>query len=102
MVFHKLVQQDVSSALSYYGAYSERTEERFWKDLDKAFTRIGRYPADQHFDTSGLRRVNLEKYPYHVLYDVFQDKPRIWAVRHDKRKSSFGTRRFGNVLDLDK
>jgi len=94
MTFHKTVQKDISNALAYYGGFSERTEERFWSDLESAFLKIEKYPVEQHFDASGLRRVNLKNYPYHVLYDVFAGEPRIWAVKHDKRRPVFGTKRF--------
>ena len=97
MTFHKLVQKDISNALSYYGSYSDETADRFWRDLESALQKIKKHPTGHHYEASGLRRVNLNTYPYHVLYDTFAGEPRIWAVKHDKRRPVFGTKRFNRM-----
>jgi hypothetical protein len=37
--------------------------------------------------------VNLERFPYHFLYDTHAEFIFIFVVRHDKRHPSFGLRR---------
>lgn len=40
-----------------------------------------------------LRRVNLERFPYHFFYRVAGDAVRILVVRHHKRRPTLGTHR---------
>lgn len=53
MTFHRLVQRDISEALSYYAQYSRQTEDKFWDDLEVGFGKIEKSPTSQHFDASG-------------------------------------------------
>jgi hypothetical protein len=55
--------------------------------------KIRKHPTRFHFDSSGLRRSNLKKFPYHVLFIDYPDRVRIQVVRHDSRRSAFGVRR---------
>jgi len=51
-------------------------------------------PRRFHFDRSGLRRCNLERFPYHFLYDIRGEYVRVWVLRHDRRNPDFGLDRF--------
>lgn len=51
-------------------------------------------PLYFHFDRSGLRRCNLDRFPYHFLYDVRGTYIRVWVVRHNSRRPKFGLERF--------
>jgi hypothetical protein len=74
-------------------AISERLEARFWDELDEALDSIEANPTQHHFDASGLRRTNLRKFPYHVLFEEQLDVTRILVIRHDHRHPSYGLRR---------
>jgi hypothetical protein len=52
-------------------------------------------PSLYHFDALGLRRYNLNRFPYHFLYDVHDNCVRVWVLRHNKQKLKFGLKRFG-------
>jgi hypothetical protein len=51
-------------------------------------------PRFFHFDQSGLRRCNLDRFPYHFLYDVRENYVRVWVLRYNGRDPKFGLRRF--------
>ncbi len=40
-----------------------------------------------------LRRVNLERFPYHFLFRVVDDAVRVLVVRHHRRRPTLGTHR---------
>jgi len=40
-----------------------------------------------------IRRVNLERFPYHFLFRIVGDVFRILVVRHHSRHPSLGSRR---------
>jgi len=65
----------------------------FWSRLQAGFNRIQKFPERHHIDPSGYRRLNLKRFPYHILYEQLDDRIRVVVVRHNKRKSTFGTRR---------
>lgn len=51
------------------------------------------HPERFHFDPSGWRRANLEKFPYQLLFYEELDGVRIMLLRHDRRNPSFGMSR---------
>ena len=92
--YHRLVQRDINEAMGYYVEQaSYEIAQQFWKELSMALAKVQEYPERQHCDASGLRRFNLKRFPYHVLYEDLEDRVRIQVVRHNQRKPSFGTRR---------
>jgi plasmid stabilization system protein ParE len=92
--FHHRVQDDLNEILSKYDEVSDALGDDFLTQLQTGVGRVCENPRFFHFDQSGLRRYNLERFPYHFLYDVQDDTVRIWVVRHDRRNPSFGQRRF--------
>ena len=92
--FHRLVQRDVQSILRYYSDKAgEKLANEFYSELMHFVARIAENPERFHFDKSGLRCANLERFPYHALYRVRRDAILILVVRHNKRHPSFGIKR---------
>ncbi len=54
---------------------------------------IRRFPTRHHLDASGLRRKNLKRFPFHILYEILSDLIRVMVIRHDRRNPEFGLRR---------
>lgn len=65
----------------------------FWEELSECLIEIRREPRHFHFDVSGLRRCNLKKFPYHVLFMESSVRVRVQVVRHDLRRPSYGIKR---------
>ena len=91
--FHPSVQRDINEAMDFYSSISESLGEGFWTELEKVFSELKKAPEAHHFDPSGLRRINLKRFPYNVLYLIKEDRIRIQVVRHNSRRPSFGVRR---------
>lgn len=92
--FHRRVQSDLNEILVRYRAVSEELEEDFFAEFRTGIQKASDNPRFFHFDPSGLRRCNFERFPYHFLYDIRGGEIRIWVVRHDHRNPRFGLRRF--------
>ncbi|MCW1923954.1 type II toxin-antitoxin system RelE/ParE family toxin [Luteolibacter arcticus] len=90
---HPVAAKDARKIAGKYAGISEHLVSRFWNELDDALAEIKANPTRQHFDASGLRRVNLRKFPYHVLFEEHLDVIRVLVVRHDHRNPSYGLRR---------
>jgi len=92
--YHPAVASEVREFAEYYGRISERLEARFRTELLKAIARARDFPERQHFDPTGLRRVNLKRFPVHLLFRVIPDGVRVTAVRHDRRDPGYGSGRL--------
>lgn len=93
--FHKRVRIDLKEILSKYDAISGILGDDFYAEFQVGLSRVGLNPRYFHFDASGLRRFNFERFPYHFLYDIVGGMIRVWVLRHDHRDPRFGLRRYG-------
>ena len=92
--YHRRVQADLNRILEELGSVSEGLPDDFFAEFVGAVGKVLSNPRFFHFDASGLRRCNLDRFPYHFLYDIRRDHIRVWVVRHDRRNPSLGLRRF--------
>ena len=90
MRFHPLVRRDAKQALLYYDGISRKLGDDFLGKLEEAVQRIEANPKRFHFDETGWRRANLQRFPYHVLFCEELDGVRVMVVRHHRRNPSFG------------
>jgi len=92
--FHPRVQLDLQDAYAYYASISERLAEDFWNEISDSIKRIESNPEAHHFNSPGIRRCNLKRFPYNILFVIMRDRIRIGVVRHNSRNPSFGVRRL--------
>jgi plasmid stabilization system protein ParE len=92
--FHRRVQSDLNEIIRRYDAVSTKLGDDFFAELQLGLRKAAENPKYFHFDRSGLRRCNLERFPYHFLYDIRGEYIRVWVVRHNRRSPEFGMRRF--------
>jgi hypothetical protein len=92
--FHRRVQADLNEILGKYYDISHQLGEDFFAEFQVGVSRVAENPRRHHFDRSGLRRCNLERFPYHFLYDIRGQQIRIWVLRHHSRSPDFGMQRF--------
>jgi hypothetical protein len=91
--FHPQVQCDVSTAIRHYDSISDALGDDFWTKFEQTCRQVEAHPERFHFDPSGWRRANLEKFPYHLLFCEELDGVRIMTLRHDRRNPRFALRR---------
>ena len=92
--YHRRVQVDLNEALRYYRDISQTLSDDFYEEFISGISKVIENPASCHFDSSGLRRCNLIRFPYHFLYDLRVGHIRVWVLRHERRKPLFGVTRF--------
>ena len=93
VVYHPTVQKDVNGILRHYDEISPSLGDEFWSELMAQIKAATQNPERFHFGASGLRRVNLRKFPYHFLFRAMLGFIRITVVRHHKRHPRFGLSR---------
>ena len=92
--FHPLARSDISRIMDYYeDAGGPELADEFYSEL-WTFLRKAVNSTDSYAIREGdIRRVNLDKFPFHFLYRVVNDRVRILVVRHHNRRPSLGLRR---------
>lgn len=94
LIFHRLVQKDVRAVLRYYEeAGGPPLADRFFAELDRLVGQIESDPRKFHFLTPGLRRANMARFPYHLLFREGPADVRILVLRHHQRHPRFGVDR---------
>jgi len=89
VTYHPSVQREVNRILKHYESISSRLADEFWDELLLRIAAAAKHPEHFHFAEQGLRRANLQKFPYHLLFRALHEKIRITVVRHNKRDPKY-------------
>ena len=90
VIYHPLVRADVEEALTYYRKLSARLADEFHAELKDIIHRASESPLRFHLADEGFRRANLNRFPYHVLYEIRPECLRVMLVRHNQRHPQYG------------
>ncbi len=90
VVYHPRVRKDVAQAQRYYDRISTQLGDDFWQELMALVDRAAKTPLRYHIYSEPLRRANLKRFPYHVLFRTVSDGIRVTVLRHNKRHPKFG------------
>ena len=92
--FHRQVAADIARIMDYYeGVAGPQLADEFYAGLRSFFQKAAESPEAYQIREGDLRRVNLERFPFHFLFRIVEDRVRVLVVRHDGRRSSLGLRR---------
>ena len=91
--YHEEVASDISQILGYYESIEPQLAEEFYAELRLFLQKAAQSPEGYAVRKHDLRRVNLERFPFHFLYRIVDDRVRILVVRHHSRRPSLGSRR---------
>jgi plasmid stabilization system protein ParE len=92
--FHRLVASDISQIMSYYeDVAGQQLADEFYAELRFFFQKAAASPETFSIRERDLRRVNLDRFPFHFLFRIVDDHIRILVVRHHGRRPSLGLHR---------
>ncbi len=91
--YHPKAPEDANKLLDHYDLISPELGDAFWSELLSGIERARQEPEHHHFDATGLRRGNLKRFPVHFLFRVREESIRVTAIRHNRQKPSFGSKR---------
>jgi len=94
LVLHPKVRADVFKIMEYYEqvATPELADE-FYRELQQFIEEVAERPESFSVRERDIRRANLRRFPYHLLFRIARDSVRILVVRHHTRHPSFGATR---------
>jgi plasmid stabilization system protein ParE len=91
VVVHRLVARDLRGVLAYYRQEAgPELAERFYAAFLEAVAAVDRQPGRFHRVGQILRRANLSRFPYHLLFRESAGGVHVLVLRHHRRDPSFG------------
>lgn len=94
LVLHPKVYSDIETIMSYYEQVANpELANEFYAELRHSIMEAATRPESFSVRTRDLRRVNLQRFPYHFLFRVVDDVVRILVVRHHGRDPFVGVER---------
>ena len=91
---HRSARKEVSDVIAYLDEKAgERSGDAFFDELTSVLESLQTRYTSHHFYRGDIRRVNLKRFPYHVLYRVHPSTVRVLAIRHDHRHPDHGMNR---------
>ena len=93
-VLHPKVYSDIDEIMGYYERVATRQlADEFYAELRYYMQQAAERPESFAIRERDLRRVNLQRFPYHFLFPIAGDVVRILVVRHHRRLPTVGIRR---------
>ena len=94
VIFHRQAQSDLTSTLKYYEKFASReVANQFLVELRSCTNRVSQNPEGFILVSPVLRRANLRRFPFYLLYYLIEDRIKVTAVAHNRRNPSYGTKR---------
>lgn len=94
LILHPKVYSDIDEIMERYERVAiPQIADDFYAELRRFMAAAAKRPESFSIRERDIRRVNLERFPYHFLFRIVGDAVRILVVRHHKRHPSLGMRR---------
>jgi len=89
LLFHPQVNTELLDALKYYHEISPELSEDLLNKFQDSINLIFARPKLNPLIKRKYRKVNLERFPYKVIFSLDDDVIKILAFTHHKRKPSY-------------
>ena len=90
---HPLAENDLKIALNYYNEISPKLEKSFLSQIDRTFDKILRSPNTYQYETKTSQKILMNKFPYIILYEQYEDLVMILAIFHTRQHPDKLTKR---------
>lgn len=89
ILLHPEAKLDLHKALDYYNSINSTIKEDFINNLDFTFNKIKQFPNLYPYETKTTQKVVLNKFPYIIIYEKYDNIIMILAIFHTKRKPKY-------------
>lgn len=80
---------ELDDAIEYYNLQSTGLGEKFLDEVLETIELISHFPQLWSQNTENTRKAVLRKYPFNLIYSLFEDKIYIIAVAHQNREPEY-------------
>lgn len=82
---HEKAEKDLKEALDYYFEIDAKLEKKFISYLEQTFNKVLKFPNLYQYETKTAQKVLIDKFPYIVIYEQFEDIIMVLAIFHTSR-----------------
>ena len=94
LILHPKVYSDIDKIMGYYEEVATpHLADEFYAELRFFMQQAAEGPETFSIRERDIRRVNLQRFPYHFLFRIVGNAVRILVVRHHRRNPSLSSRR---------
>ena len=94
LILHPKVYSDIDEIMRYYERIATpELADDFYRELGHYMKQAEERPESFSIRERDIRRVNLQRFPYHFLFRIVGDVVRVLVVRHHSRRPTVGVRR---------
>lgn len=83
---HSEATVELREAIAYYEGLSSGLGRQFFEEVSEFVRRIASNPTRYSERVAGVRRANLDRFPFHIHYLLGKNSVAIVAIAHDKRR----------------
>ena len=80
---------ELDDAVDYYNIQSAGLGKKFLDEVIETIGFIEKFPQLWSRNTENTRKAILRKYPFNLIYSIFDDKIYIIAVAHQNREPEY-------------
>jgi toxin ParE1/3/4 len=95
LIVHPAAASELEEAHGWYAERSASAAERFLAEVDEGLRKIAAAPRRWPSYRVGTRRFILRRFPYSLVYQIIEERPRLLAVAHDRRRTAYWALRLG-------
>lgn len=92
LLIQRGARRDLREAAAWYRERNSEVAARFLAEVERTLELIEQFPstgARIPLVTGAARRLPVNDFPYHVVFEVFPDRVEILAVAHDRRRPGY-------------
>ena len=86
VTFHEDARTEFDEAAGYYNTERKGLGLAFVREVERAVARVSEYPASCPILRGRVRAMRVHSFPYVVLYSAVDERIRVLAVAHDRRR----------------
>lgn len=94
-VFHPGAADDYEEAFAWYFARGPALASGFEREVDRCLRLIAEAPLRWPKFDAERRRMVVRKFPYSIVYEIFDDQIVVLAVAHGRRRPNYWRARAG-------
>lgn len=89
VLFHPAAEQEMDDAREFYDRQIFGLGTKFLNEVEYSVDLIQKFPKRWPIVENNIHKYHLQKFPYHICYEVYSKFIHILAIAHEKRDPNY-------------
>ena len=89
VLFHQLAEKELQDFACFYEKKAKGLGDSFLDEIHQNIEQILEYPKMSPVVIKKIRRKTIQRFPFHILYELKDDSLYIIAIMHQRRNPVF-------------